>query len=1153
MIKFKTLAAVAIGLALVGCKGEEPVKPEEKETATFWLTKPAGAEIWTVDEKVNVFNAEGRKADMSVINFRDEKRTAKLYGTVYKSSAYYALYPADPSAIFSSGKIRVNIPSAQTCSPGTPDPSYKTSIACGKGTTEMVLRDFAAKIEIRVNDPSNLGIRKICFKAGEGKPAGKALAAYGSSKVELNVDEGVSEASVSGTLQAGSVYPLTVYPGTYKGVSIEVTDKLGNTMSYPQSDFTIEERGTRSFSVGIEPQDEKLFAAVVRSTSSTITVAWTMDKANLPHIMTMWPKELAYDPTEDASKDYKVELYTDASCTNMVVGFKLAEYKSSETAEPVRLFSKNYPPRFCFSGLEPATDYYLRIRNITDNVQMVYPLTVSTTARSYTGTVSTKASVGSVILFEDFWKLIWGGDLTSSGAGYSRYDRGDCTSPVKATGDEPYLTDPKFYVASASVEMGLFNTIQKTLSGVGIDKWGWISEDGSANAKTAICARPGYLKMGANSKKGSLVTPELGAIAKDKQAKIRVSFKAAPYGSTMDLDLKEREVAVKLIVASGYDTETREVSVKRIISAKEVSLTSEKPEWKDYSVELEGAISNSRIVICSNRSESGVQSRFNLDDIKVEVLALEDYEPVDSFVEGHIKYNNGSVAAGVAVSDGFSVVKTDASGYYKLAGLSSDTKYIYYCPPSDAKLETADGNVKFYTKYEEGKSVYDFEIKKGTVENKFVMFTFADPQAHYAKRSPQTVSDVSRFGNESVPAINTQIAAQSVPCYGVTLGDIVYSEGSRNSNNGLTQMRTHFSKINMPVFQTMGNHDYTYFSPGANVQPKPGRSTVNLVAQEKFEDCFGPINHSFNRGNVHFICMKDIVYNTSNNWDAADYSGGFTDDQYEWIKQDLACVPTTMKVVLCVHIPLSTSTSGKHVQDVANLIKKYQNPEIFSGHTHYMRNNRDNTLGIYDHIHSAVCGQWWWSKIEGDGCPNGYKVYTFDGTKIVNEYFIGVNEGMNTKDFQIRMYRGNLKAGGSYAYFNWNRGDDVILINVFNAAPDWKVEVYENDVYKGKASLISNKKNSFSKVEKGKTYDIPAASSQDWWAIGYHIGVVGRGTSSTSYYTNCFHVYSYKLTNKSASVKVVATDPYGNSYTCTEVIGNNGSGYVTYPSNIKMP
>lgn len=115
------------------------------------------------------------------------------------------------------------------------------------------------------------------------------------------------------------------------------------------------------------------------------------------------------------------------------------------------------------------------------------------------------------------------------------------------------------------------------------------------------------------------------------------------------------------------------------------------------------------------------------------------------------------------------------------------------------------------------------------------------------------------------------------------------------------------------------------------------------------------------------------------------------------------------------------------------------------------------------------------------------------------------------------------------------------------------MEVYENDVYKGKASLISNKKNSFSKVEKGKTYDIPAASSQDWWAIGYHIGVVGRGTSSTSYYTNCFHVYSYKLTNKSASVKVVATDPYGNSYTCTEVIGNNGSGYVTYPSNIKMP
>lgn len=178
--------------------------------------------------------------------------------------------------------------------------------------------------------------------------------------------------------------------------------------------------------------------------------------------------------------------------------------------------------------------------------------------------------------------------------------------------------------------------------------------------------------------------------------------------------------------------------------------------------------------------------------------------------------------------------------------------------------------------------------------------------------------------------------------------------------------------------------------------------------------------------------------------------------------------------------------------------------------------------------------------MEGDGCPNGYTIYRIGQNGIRDEHFMGVNEDMNDINYQMRIYRGNLTTGGSYAYFKWPHSSSRLLINVFNGDSRWKVEVYENDVLSGTASAVSASKQTFSSVSSGSTYSINASSSQDWWAIGYHIGVVGRGLSGTSYYTANYHMYKYDMKDPSASVKVVATDGYGNKYTCSEIISEDG-------------
>lgn len=528
-----------------------------------------------------------------------------------------------------------------------------------------------------------------------------------------------------------------------------------------------------------------------------------------------------------------------------------------------------------------------------------------------------------------------------------------------------------------------------------------------------------------------------------------------------------------------------------------------------------------------------------------------DTPPTGDFAEGYIKYTDGTPAAGVSVSDGFRVVVTNAEGYYRL-DTCSDTWYIYFSYPSDAVIKkNATGTPDFFKRYVQGESRYDFTLEKCAVENEFALFAMADPQAHYAARDTQKTADTQRFLSESVPAINSQIAASTIPCYGVTLGDIVYSEGSRNSNPGMTSMASHFDKINMPVFQTMGNHDYTYFYSKSPLTTDATSSTLNLKAQRAFENAFGPINHSFNRGKVHIVCMKDIIYDSTT--DASEYHGGFLNDQYEWLRQDLANVPKSMKVILCVHIPIDGISAKDNVQNVMNLLKQFTDSEVFSGHTHYYRYSSSTaSSGLKEHIHSAVCGQWWWSKIEGDGCPNGYTIYNIKGTSVKDAYFIGVNDKMNTRDYQMRLYRGNLLTGGKYAYFQSPYNFKDLLINVFSGDSRWSVKVYVNGVYAGTANIISHKKDIFSSVSPGQTYTPSTTSSQDWWAIAYHIGVCKRGTASTSYYTANYHMFKYTLgSSVSASDKITveATDPYGNVYTCSDIIEDG----LNYPEYIKIP
>ena len=556
--------------------------------------------------------------------------------------------------------------------------------------------------------------------------------------------------------------------------------------------------------------------------------------------------------------------------------------------------------------------------------------------------------------------------------------------------------------------------------------------------------------------------------------------------------------------------------------------------------------------------KAGIVKEFNTITYKqgvnsvLEPMGVDEDDLILSHVSGYVKDTNGNPIAGVAVSDGFSVVTTDKNGIYTLKP-SKDCWYIYISLPAEYEVPINEfGQPCFYKPYSGNAGDYDFTLTPlaGGKEKMFALFTFADPQVSKA-------SAFSRLQREAIPEIYAhcqELKAQGIPCYGITLGDIISNSDSSNSGGYRDDMRDAFaiSKTGMPVFQVMGNHDNTFYGPKQTISADERSSTFELAAQREHESMFGPVNYSFNRGYVHIIGMRDIVYRYQDT--AAEYATGFLNEQYEWLKQDLALVPKDKMVVLCVHIQLFNGTSN-YTQEVLSLLDEYQEAHVISGHTHrqqlYDHTTKSSTHKVYEHNTAAVCGAWWAANIAGDGTPNGYNVFVGNNNTFSDWYFMGYNKGMNTRSHQMRLYRGNAVTGGDIegtntygvkGYYAFNFADDVLLANVYNADSKWKIEVYEDNVYSGQMSVLASSIPNFSSLIGDYSFANPrradngVTTSTDFYATGLHLGILGRwssskNTPSNGAYNACWHMYQYTLKNKNAKIKVVATDRFGNKYT----------------------
>src|SRR5690606_31080032 len=128
----------------------------------------------------------------------------------------------------------------------------------------------------------------------------------------------------------------------------------------------------------------------IYSSTSTITAEWSFTGFE--------------DQDAEISDSYSLFLYSDAEGSDLVISWEDVKglFAASTTSSPK-------PLRFTFTGLQPDKSYYLKVLNLTKDLES--NLQELNTTPALPSAVPNPQNSGDVVLSQDFSKFLHGGDI----------------------------------------------------------------------------------------------------------------------------------------------------------------------------------------------------------------------------------------------------------------------------------------------------------------------------------------------------------------------------------------------------------------------------------------------------------------------------------------------------------------------------------------------------------------------------------------------------------------------------------------------------------------------------------------------------------------------------------------------------------------------
>lgn len=232
---------------------------------------------------------------------------------------------------------------------------------------------------------------------------------------------------------------------------------------------------------------------------------------------------------------------------------------------------------------------------------------------------------------------------------------------------------------------------------------------------------------------------------------------------------------------------------------------------------------------------------------------------------------------GVAVSDQFTVVQTNAEGFYQFD--ATGYGLVFVSVPDRYKASTS-----YYVKIRDAvKGTWDFPLTKITIPSEFTFIHASD--THLSEAS---LHRTQRLKN---------LADSLQPEFVLVTGDLV-KDALRVPESEAAPLYEMYiretKKFTMPVWSAAGNHEIFGIERQSSLVSKMNP----LYGKKMFHHYLGPNYYSFNYGGIHFIALDDVDFEDL--W----YYGHVDSVQIEWLKKDLAAVPSAVPVITFAHMPM---------------------------------------------------------------------------------------------------------------------------------------------------------------------------------------------------------------------------------------------------------
>ncbi len=440
----------------------------------------------------------------------------------------------------------------------------------------------------------------------------------------------------------------------------------------------------------------------------------------------------------------------------------------------------------------------------------------------------------------------------------------------------------------------------------------------------------------------------------------------------------------------------------------------------------------------------------------------------------------GAPRAGVAVSDGLSVVATAADGTYRL-DTATDRGHVFVSLPGDVQVPVSPaGTAAFFRPLAPGAA--------GTLRADFALQPLAgDPDRHtlllVADPQVQHADDIARLHAEAVPDLRATVQRHSARHpVAVACGDIMYDR-----LEFFPEWERALRDAAVPGFQVLGNHD---------VEVTARTDHDSALA---FQRRFGPTWYSFDRGETHVVVLDDVF------WHGRGYLGYLDRRQLDWLAADLALVEPGRRVLVCLHIPTwctrhrryGEASAPEHLVVVNrellyDLLAPYR-ATILCGHMHELEIVRDHPVEV--HVCGALCGAWWTGPVCGDGTPCGTMIYDLDGSDLSWRY----KSTGHPIEHQLRLH-----APGAEP-----EAPDLLVANVWAADDRWQVVWFADGEPRG---------------------EMPRRRGRDPLAVRLYEGPDRPAGRSWAEPLVTDHLYVCQPGAGVREVAVEATDPWGRRY-----------------------